>query len=216
MFIIIILVCSYNIMLECWNEEPRKRPSFSQLRAKFDALLLNEGNDAYIVLQIDTEKPYYKMEPSNSKDRLHVSPLPSRRRSQLSVDSQLQEAEKPPSSSASASLQGSPLPSKKLHGHQSLLSSSSPCRERPPRPTSMHLLYSEQQQSNPYVEDPSKPSAPSCCGHSFVVNCRNTQKCAYYPLWQTCKVLCPWMPFHQTTVIVYSYKLNSNILSLIQ
>lgn len=146
-------------MLECWNEEPRKRPSFSQLRAKFDALLLNEGNDAYIVLQIDTEKPYYKMEPSNSKDRLHVSPLPSRRRSQLSVDSQLQEAEKPPSSSASASLQGSPLPSKKLHGHQSLLSSSSPCRERPPRPTSMHLLYSEQQQSNPYVEDPSKPSA---------------------------------------------------------
>lgn len=159
MFIIIILVCSYNIMLECWNEEPRKRPSFSQLRAKFDALLLNEGNDAYIVLQIDTEKPYYKMEPSNSKDRLHVSPLPSRRRSQLSVDSQLQEAEKPPSSSASASLQGSPLPSKKLHGHQSLLSSSSPCRERPPRPTSMHLLYSEQQQSNPYVEDPSKPSA---------------------------------------------------------
>lgn len=155
LFIIIILVCSYNIMLECWNEDPRKRPSFSQLRAKFDALLLNEGNDAYIVLQIDTEKPYYKMELSDSKDLLHVSPLPSRRRSQLSVDSQLQEAEKPPSSSASASLQGSPLPSKKLHGHQSLLSSSSPCRERPPRPTSM---YSEQQ-SNPYVEDPSKPNA---------------------------------------------------------
>ena len=148
-------------MLECWNEEPRKRPSFSQLRAKFDTLLLNEGKDPYIVLQIDTEKPYYKMEPSDSKDLLHVSPLPSRRRSQLSVDSQLQETEKPPSSSASASLQGSPLPSKKLHGHQSLLSSSSPCHERPPRdrPTSMHLLYLEQQQSNPYVEEPSKPSA---------------------------------------------------------
>lgn len=145
-------------MLECWNEEARKRPSFSELRAKFDALLLNEGNDAYIVLQIDTEKPYYKMEPSDSKDFLNVSPLPSRRRSQLSVDSQLHEAEKPPSNSTSASLQGSPLPSKKLHGHQSLLSSASPSSQ-PPRPTSLHLLFSEQQQSNPYVEEPSKPSA---------------------------------------------------------
>ena len=32
----------------------------------------------------------------------------------------------------------------------------------------------------------------------FVVKCRNTQKSGHSPLWQTCKVLCPWALFHKT------------------
>ena len=37
-------------------------------------------------------------------------------------------------------------------------------------------------------------------GLSFVVKCSNTQKSAQPPLWQTCKVLCPWALFRETTI----------------
>ena len=46
-------------MLECWQEDPGKRPSFSRLRGRFDSMLLAEKKDTYIDLQIDASKPYY-------------------------------------------------------------------------------------------------------------------------------------------------------------
>ena len=66
-------------MLMCWNEEPRKRPTFSELRARFDAMLLAERKDAYIDLRIDNDKPYYRLDTSATKaaNGLCLSPNPS-------------------------------------------------------------------------------------------------------------------------------------------
>ena len=61
----------------CWNEDPQKRPSFSELRAKFDAMLLAERNDEYIDLRISDDKPYYMLDTSATlaaANRLHPSP----------------------------------------------------------------------------------------------------------------------------------------------
>ena len=47
-------------MLICWNEQPKERPTFKELRAKFDTMLLAEKNDTYIALCIDENKSYYQ------------------------------------------------------------------------------------------------------------------------------------------------------------
>ena len=47
-------------MLICWNKHPKERPTFKELRAKFDTMLLAEKNDTYIVLCIDENKSYYQ------------------------------------------------------------------------------------------------------------------------------------------------------------
>ena len=47
-------------MLICWNEQPKERPTFKELRAKFDTMLLAEKNDTYIALCIDESKSYYQ------------------------------------------------------------------------------------------------------------------------------------------------------------
>ena len=47
-------------MLMCWNEQVQERPSFSDLRSKFDAMLLADKKDEYIDLHnIDQSKLYY-------------------------------------------------------------------------------------------------------------------------------------------------------------
>ena len=58
----ILLQHSYDIMLECWHETPGKRPSFTQLRAKFDSLLGAQQGNAYIDLQTDECKDYYNID----------------------------------------------------------------------------------------------------------------------------------------------------------
>ena len=53
----------YDIMLECWLESARKRPTFTQLRAKFDSLLTaQQCCNPYIDLRTDEHKDYYKVE----------------------------------------------------------------------------------------------------------------------------------------------------------
>ena len=49
-------------MLACWNGEPHNRPTFTDLRSKFDAMLVAERKDAYIDLRIDNDKPYYRLD----------------------------------------------------------------------------------------------------------------------------------------------------------
>ena len=48
--------CSYDIMLSCWNESPRMRPTFMQLRATFDTLLLADRKGDYIEFSMDTNR----------------------------------------------------------------------------------------------------------------------------------------------------------------
>ena len=43
-------------MLACWNEQSKERPTFKELRAKFDAMLLAEKKDMYIALFIGENK----------------------------------------------------------------------------------------------------------------------------------------------------------------
>lgn len=67
----------YAIMLMCWKEDPQKRPTFSELKDKFDAMLLAERNDEYIDLRISSDKPYYMLDTSATLaavNRLHPSP----------------------------------------------------------------------------------------------------------------------------------------------
>lgn len=72
----------YDIMLMCWNEHPQKRPKFTELRAKFDAMLVAEGKDAYIDLRIDNDKPYYRLDTAATAaancNGVHLSPNPNR------------------------------------------------------------------------------------------------------------------------------------------
>ena len=78
-------------MLMCWNGEPQSRPKFTELRAKFDAMLLAEKKDVYIDLRIDCDKPYYRLDtmttlmtnglqlsPTHSRQSFIPSPSPAR------------------------------------------------------------------------------------------------------------------------------------------
>ena len=80
-----LYVYRYAIMLECWQEDPGKRPSFSKLRGRFDSMLLAEKKDTYIDLQIDASKPYYNPDLDSDSEVLEnplnvgkVSPNPPR------------------------------------------------------------------------------------------------------------------------------------------
>ena len=48
-------------MLMCWNEQPLKRPTFTELRARFDSMLLADKKGDYIDLRIDQSKLYYQL-----------------------------------------------------------------------------------------------------------------------------------------------------------
>ena len=51
-------------MLECWRQIATERPSFSQLKAKFDAMLLSQENNPYIQFNINVAMPYYHVNPT--------------------------------------------------------------------------------------------------------------------------------------------------------
>ena len=78
-------------MLECWQEEPGKRPTFPNLRARFDSMLLAEKKETYIDLQIDASKPYYNPDLSTESDTkdgfLHVAKKSPKSGSRVSATS---------------------------------------------------------------------------------------------------------------------------------
>ena len=55
-------------MLMCWNEQPLKRPTFTELRSRFDSMLLADKNGDYIDLRIDQSKLYYQLVTSTSME----------------------------------------------------------------------------------------------------------------------------------------------------
>ena len=51
-------------MLMCWNEQAQERPSFLDLRSKFEAMLLEDKKEEYIHLHnIDQSNLYYQQFP---------------------------------------------------------------------------------------------------------------------------------------------------------
>lgn len=75
-------------MLECWQEHPQDRPTFSQLREKFSNLLLATTGDAYMELEVDNSKIYYTAADDEDSGR-------ERRDSESSVDSDDSTIKKP-------------------------------------------------------------------------------------------------------------------------
>ena len=71
-------------MLQCWQEDPPDRPSFSQLRSQFSAMLQAGSAEEYIDLQINEEAPYYQM---TDEDRRERSDSASSESSEGSIDS---------------------------------------------------------------------------------------------------------------------------------
>ena len=55
-------------MLMCWNEQPLKRPTFTELRSRFDSMLLADKHGDYIDLRIDQNKLYYQLVSSTSME----------------------------------------------------------------------------------------------------------------------------------------------------
>lgn len=55
-------------MLECWNESPLKRPTFSVLRQKVDKLLSAQQSNAYIDLRTDEGNDIYTAPPEEEEE----------------------------------------------------------------------------------------------------------------------------------------------------
>ena len=141
-------------MLECWQEEPGKRPTFSKLRARFDSMLLAEKKETYIDLQIDASKPYYNPEASECELKqndgfLHVAAKSSKSSSRVSITSPFHYKGKSPSHSNCSD------PPAILRGQRAPRSlSPAPVTEKLPRPASLQLL-TERKNANHYVDNPS-------------------------------------------------------------
>ncbi|EDO26534.1 predicted protein, partial [Nematostella vectensis] len=58
-------ITRYTIMKHCWEDQPKKRPTFSDLRMKFEYML--EADNPYLDLsEIDETKDYYLVPSFNS------------------------------------------------------------------------------------------------------------------------------------------------------
>ena len=78
-------------MLQCWQEEPEDRPSFSELRSSFSAMLQAGSADEYIDLQVNEEAPYYQIKDDDQRKR---SDSTSSASSDGSIDKQKKPKEK--------------------------------------------------------------------------------------------------------------------------
>ncbi len=68
--------CSYEIMCNCWSEDPGDRWTFAQLRSKFDAML-SERNPYYFDLNhVNSQRPYYNnLSEQSHSDGNHTNSL---------------------------------------------------------------------------------------------------------------------------------------------
>ncbi|XP_065660552.1 myoblast growth factor receptor egl-15-like isoform X2 [Hydra vulgaris] len=49
----------YDIMLHCWNEDPLKRPTFTEIRERFDEII--SQNESYFNFEIDEKNMFYNV-----------------------------------------------------------------------------------------------------------------------------------------------------------
>ena len=55
------MYCSYEIMKQCWGQDPNMRPSFAELEARLEVILSKAQSENYIDLNVDEMLPYYSM-----------------------------------------------------------------------------------------------------------------------------------------------------------
>ena len=164
-------------MLKCWDEQPHNRPTFKELRSKFDAMLLADKKDEYIDLRIDQSKSYYQNLPSpssanNEKVKGSSTSLNTHVKSAAPTFNSKECLSKPaangdlcsPSSSANA-IDRVNSKEQLVLGRQiratsaERIGSSSRTYENAGRPVSMYLSRDEKKHQNPYVDEPSKVAA---------------------------------------------------------
>ena len=78
-------------MLKCWEEEPMDRPSFSQLRTSFSAMLQAGSADEYIDLQVNEEAPYYQIKDDELRKRSDLTGSASADSADEYIDLQVNE-----------------------------------------------------------------------------------------------------------------------------
>ena len=52
------MICRYDVMSNCWNENPEKRPPFSKLRSQFDTMLLADEKN-HCIEDIASQNVYF-------------------------------------------------------------------------------------------------------------------------------------------------------------
>ena len=171
----------------CWNEDPKTRPSFSELRARFDSMLLAERKDAYIDLRINSDKPYYLLDTNTQLETadnfcLCPSPVPGHHSFLLSQLPSKEGSPKPlptpdfsPSRKSQKSCSSAQFsPTAKSHLMRSTSSVGTRQNENEShrrisvdharengRPSSLLLPRERErrEKQNPYVEEPSRAAA---------------------------------------------------------
>lgn len=65
----------YGVMVECWDGNPTKRPTFSRLHQTLQDLIATAQTNQLVKLEIDERKPYYNVRggKSNHRKKLHRS-----------------------------------------------------------------------------------------------------------------------------------------------
>ena len=86
--VVIISPTRYELMLHCWQEEPEERPSFSNLRSKFSAMLQAGSANPYIDLQVDEKAAYYQVKDDEGRERRDSASSGSSEGSVSSIDKQ--------------------------------------------------------------------------------------------------------------------------------
>ena len=150
-------------MLTCWNEDPEKRPPFSKLRSKFDAMLLADKSNHYIELQIDHNKLCYQNVTPMLK--LNEGDFGSTRSLNAEHVGESQYASHSPSHWLHSSTEGGgDLVDLKQHFVPQETSGNIERKDQASgstkRPISLHLPH-DQNNLNPYVDPPSRVASTS-------------------------------------------------------
>lgn len=176
-------------MLKCWDEQPHNRPTFKDLRSKFDAMLLADKKDEYIDLRIDQSKSYYQnlhppppsspppaaaLSANNEKVKGGSNTSLSTHAKSAAVKANGKGCLSTPATNGD--LRHSPSPGAsaidRVSSKECLVSerqaraasaerigSSNRTYENAGRPVSMYLSRDEKKHQNPYVDEPSKIAA---------------------------------------------------------
>ena len=175
-------------MQRCWDEHPSRRPTFTALRSKFDAMLLADNKDEYIDLRIDHSKFYYQEffplvnedgcdKAGTSLNTAHLSACAGRETFKSPSDFDISPSHKPLSDNSLDHTNSQQcLNSHGLHREAEGNSRvSDQINENAGRPVSMYLSRDKKERENDYVVEPSSMVSTSltlsnpCAWHTHCI-----------------------------------------------